>query len=70
MYLVAVRPFKEIKGNMIEIINEIFFCFFLGVLIYLDEKSKWTSTITSVYNCELKFIYIDIHQIGMILIVF
>ena len=49
-YLVAVRPFKEIKGNMIEIINEIFFCFFLGVLIYLDEKSKWTSTITSVYS--------------------
>ena len=49
-YLVILRPFKEIKGNMIEIINEIFFSFFLGVLIYLDDKSKWTFTITSIYS--------------------
>ena len=49
-YLVILRPFKEIKGNMIEIINEIFFSFFLGVLIYLNNKSKWTSTITSIYS--------------------
>ena len=49
-YLVILRPFKEIKGNMIEIINEIFFSFFLGVLIYLNNKSKWTSTTTSIYS--------------------
>ena len=49
-YLVILRPFKEIKGNMIEIINEIFFSFFLGALIYLNNKSKWTSTITSIYS--------------------
>ena len=49
-YLVVIRPFKEIKGNMIEIINEIFFFFFLSILLYLNEQSKWTSTITSVYS--------------------
>ena len=49
-YLIILRPFKEIKGNIFEISNEIFFCFFLGILFYLNEKSRWTFTITSVYS--------------------
>ena len=49
-YLVVVRPFNQIKGNIIEITNEIFFFFFISILFYFNEERNWTSTITSIYS--------------------
>ena len=47
--LIFLRPFYELKDNIIEIINEVFFWVFLGSLFRLSSKENWTDTFTSVY---------------------
>ena len=49
IYIVILRPFKEIKWNIIEIINELYFLFFLSWLILLNSKNDWKSTYTDIY---------------------
>ena len=50
MYVIILRPYKEIKSNIIEIINEIYYLIFLSSLIFLNEEKNWNSTKSSVYN--------------------
>ena len=47
--IIILRSFIEIKDNIIEITNEVFFLFFLGCLGYFNEESRWKSTITNAY---------------------
>ena len=69
-YIIIVRPFKEVKNNIIECINEIYFSILLGVLIILNEKDNWSSgiTITYVYFISSNTIVILIVVLGMILV--
>ena len=49
IYLSWVRPYIEIKGNFIEIMNEIYFFFLLSFLIFVNTKNDWNSIKTSLY---------------------
>ena len=49
VYLIIIRPFIEIKANVIEIINESIFLFLLSALFFLNTENDWTPTIAIVY---------------------
>ena len=49
VYLVVLRPYKEFKGNFIEIIWEIYFLTLLTALIWLNSDEKWTKLSTNIY---------------------
>ena len=49
IYLAYIRPFHEVKGNLIEILNEIYFCFLMFFLAYVNTENEWNSFRTSVY---------------------
>ena len=53
VYLVVLRPYEETKGNIIEILNEIYFAILLFVLIFLNTQSDWNSVNTSIYMWAL-----------------
>ena len=44
-----IRPFKEIKCNIIEIMNEFYFLILLSSLIYLNTESNWNNFLANVY---------------------
>ena len=48
-YVCYLRPFKEYKDNIVEIVNETYFLSLLSFLIYLNTESYWSSTIISIY---------------------
>ena len=48
-YLIIQRPFSTWKENFIEIMNEIFFCAFAGLLFHFNSKDNWTQTVTTTY---------------------
>ena len=48
-YVCYLRPFRELKDNLTEIMNEVYFLLLLSSLVYLNEKSYWSSAITSIY---------------------
>ena len=41
IYLIFLRPYTEIKWNFLEIINEIYFLFLMGSLIFLNAEVDW-----------------------------
>ena len=49
LYLVILRPFWEIKCNIIEIINEIWFSSLIIYLLYFNTEKRWTSLPISIY---------------------
>ena len=55
IYVIVIRPYKEIKSNVIEIVNEIYFLIFLASLIFLNEENDWNSTKTLIYWCAITF---------------
>ena len=50
IYIIYARPFKDIKCNIIEIVNEFYFSFLLSALIYLNIEDKWASMYTQIYS--------------------
>ena len=48
-YVWFMRPFRQFKDNLIEIVNEIYFLLLLSALIYFNVESYWNSTSTSIY---------------------
>ena len=44
-----LRPYKQVKENLILIINEIYFGSILCSLAYFNSEDKWSDTITSIY---------------------
>ena len=49
-YVIFLRPFKEAKNNLTEIINELFFFVLFSSLIYLNTKDKWSSSQAIAYS--------------------
>ena len=47
--LVFIRPYKEIKENAIEIINEVYFTLLLFALIFFNKENEWNSAKTNAY---------------------
>ena len=48
-YVCYLRPFKELKDNLVEIINELYFLLLMSSLVYLNTKSNWSPFTTTVY---------------------
>ena len=46
MYL---RPYKETKGNIIEILNEIYFTLLIWIFLAFNEESDWSSIKTQLW---------------------
>ena len=49
LYVIFMRPYIEVKGNIVEIINEIYFLFLLSHLSVWNGQNEWTSSRTSIY---------------------
>ena len=49
LYVIFIRPYIQVKGNMIEIINEIYFLLLLSYLLFWNRESEWTPLLTSIY---------------------
>ena len=47
--LLYLRPYEETKGNLIEILNEIYFGFLLIFLAIVNTEDEWSSTKTNTY---------------------
>jgi hypothetical protein len=47
--LLFIRPFEEKMTSVIEIINEFFFSFMLGVLFFVNSEAAWTGSRSSMY---------------------
>ena len=48
-YVLIVRPYKEAKSNLIEIINEIYFSLFLVTLMIFNKENEWSTLTTNIY---------------------
>ena len=49
VYAIFLRSYVEIKCNIIDILNEIYFFFLLGSLVFWNTESNWNSIKISVY---------------------
>ena len=47
--LLYLRPYEETKGNLIEILNEIYFWFLLIFLTIVNTEDEWNSIKTNTY---------------------
>ena len=49
VYIMIIRPFENIKENIIEILNEVIFLILLTLLIYYNKNDDWNSTLKTIY---------------------
>ena len=49
IYLSYIRPYKDLKGNLIEILNEFYFWFLIVYLIAINAESEWSILKESIY---------------------
>ena len=49
IYLTSIRPYEETRGNIIEILNEIYFSFLTIFLIAVNTENEWSSSKTNLY---------------------
>ena len=49
MYVFYIRPYEDSKGNLIEVLNEIYFSFLIIFLSVINTENEWDSTKTSAY---------------------
>ena len=47
--IIALRPFKKVTDNLIEIMNEVFFMVLLSLLVFLNKSDEWDSATKNVY---------------------
>ena len=61
VFLVAIRPYREINCNVIEITNELYFLAILASLLKYNTAAYWEGTPTTAYTSWIKIFYwIDI----------
>ena len=56
IYTLIVRPFEEIKDNMIEIINEASYTLLICSLLYYNQESRWSEKDANVMMYSLLFL--------------
>ena len=49
LYVGYLRPYSEIKWNIIDILNEVYFLLLLFILIFLNEEKDWSNIKSSTY---------------------
>ena len=50
IYTVLLRPFDNVKDNLLEIVNEIHYVVLTCSLLFLNYESEWNQTLEIVYN--------------------
>ena len=63
LFLIYLRPFEEMKGNVIEIMNEAVFLSLLFSHFFLNSEDNWNSSLSKLY-----FSIIVINIIAMFII--
>ena len=48
-YIILTRPYEEIKGNIIEMLNEFYFTSLLAALIFFNKENEWSSLKSGIY---------------------
>ena len=48
-WIMYLRPYKETKGNIIEILNEIYFTLLIWIFLVFNEESNWSSIKTQIW---------------------
>ena len=48
-YIAIFRPQGAFKENLIDFINEVFYFYFVGFLLYYNSEERWSYTVTDVY---------------------
>ena len=48
-YIVGLRPQGSSKENLIDVINEVFYTYFVMFLLYYNSEERWSETITEAY---------------------
>ena len=61
--ILKLRPFRRIKDNLIEIINEIFFLFLSSFMVIMNKKDRWNSWQNILY---LNLLMINITIVSLI----
>ena len=49
IYLSYIRPYKSIKENLIEVLNEFYFWFLLVYLIAINTENEWSTLKENIY---------------------
>ena len=49
IYVVALRPYRELKSNIVKILNELIFLFLLSSLNFLNKESDWCLLMAYIY---------------------
>ena len=49
MYIMILRPHDSIKENLIDVINEVLYLYYLGFLLYFNTENSWDDTTTETY---------------------
>ena len=48
-YIAILRPQGAFKDNIIDFVNEVFYFYFVGFLLYYNSEERWSDTVTDVY---------------------
>ena len=49
VYLYKVNPFFKMQDNVVEIINENFYTFFISLQFYFNKREDWTNSKTNIF---------------------
>ena len=49
LYILLLRPQEGFKPNFLDIINEVYYLYYIGFLLYFNSSSKWSSTTINIY---------------------
>ncbi|CAI2376235.1 unnamed protein product [Moneuplotes crassus] len=66
-FICFLRPFSELKNNIIEVINEIYFLFCSSVMLFLNKSDDWEDWHTSLY---INILLSNIVMISLISLIF
>ena len=66
LYTIIIRPFKEVKDNVIEIINEIGYTILISLLLYYNKESNWSEQEANIIMYSLLFLSIVTSAISFI----
>lgn len=47
--ILTLRPYERFQSNLIEILNEMFYCVLVGGLLKYNQESEWSVLIADVY---------------------
>ena len=50
VYTVVIRPFNNVKDNLLEIVNELHYVVLTCSLLFLNYESNWNQTLEIIYN--------------------